>query len=206
MIKNIVFDMSRVLMEFDTRRYAMLAGVPEADLERFRWEVYRSPEWLMIEREAITPAEAAAVMCANLPEHLHACVRKTVGGWWEEPIIPMQGMAALVRELKEQGYGLYLLSNARREAATFFQRIPGSEHFDGVLFSYMAGVLKPQKEIYLRLYDQFRLDPAECLFVDDVTANIEAGISTGMRGIVFRGDTAHLRRQLRLAGVSVNEI
>ena len=61
MIKNIVFDMSRVLMEFDTRRYALLAGVPEADLDRFRWEVYRSPEWLMIERDGITPADAAAV-------------------------------------------------------------------------------------------------------------------------------------------------
>lgn len=204
MIKNIVFDMSRVLMEFDTRRYALLAGVPEADLDRFRWEVYRSPEWLMIEREGITPADAAAAMCARLPEHMHACVRKTVSGWWEEPILPMEGMAELVRELKGKGYGLYLLSNARREAGSFFARIPGAECFDGVLFSYMAGVLKPQKDIFLRLYAAFDLNPAECIFVDDVTGNVEAGTSTGMAGIVFRGDAGLLRRQLRCAGVAVD--
>lgn len=144
-------------------------------------------------------------MCSKLPERLHPCVDKTVFGWWKEPILPMAGMADLVEELKQNGYGLYLLSNARKEADQFFKTVSGSEYFDGILFSHMLSLLKPQPAIFRQLYSRFALDPDTCVFIDDVSANIEAGKNTGMRGIVFTGDAKQLRRELLKMGVSVKQ-
>ena len=65
--------------------------------------------------------------------------------------------------------------------------------------------LKPQAEIYQTLYSNFRLDPEECVFIDDVPANIDGAIMTGMNGVVFHGDVARLRRELRALGIPVSE-
>ena len=103
--------------------------------------------------------------------------------------------------LKEKGYGIYLLSNAGVSLREYFPGIPGAEYFDGLLVSAEEKLLKPQHEIYHRLYGRFGLDPARCFFIDDSPANIEAALCTGMEGTVFRGDPARLRRELEQAGI-----
>ena len=107
----------------------------------------------------------------------------------------------LVRRLKAQGYGIYLLSNASTALRGYFPRIPGSECFDGLLVSAEENLLKPQWEIYHTLYRRFHLDPQRCFFVDDAPANVEAALCTGMKGTIFRGDVHRLRREMREAGI-----
>ena len=66
-------------------------------------------------------------------------------------------------------------------------------------------MLKPQSEIYEKMYSQFNLRPEECFFIDDTPANIEGAMLTGMPGTVFRQDMERLRRDLRDAGIMVKE-
>ena len=54
--------------------------------------------------------------------------------------------------------------------------------FDGVIISADHKLLKPEKEIYEKLYETFGLNPSECFFIDDVAANIEGAAATGMQG------------------------
>lgn len=202
MIKNIVFDMGQVLNRFDPELFLDRAGVTGTDRALLRREVFQSLEWSRLDRGSLTDAEAIALMCARLPRHLHAQAAQFVTAW-DQPIIPIEGMAGLVRELKAGGYGIYLLSNASRRQHEYWPRIPGSECFDGTLISADVGLVKPQPEIYRRLCETFSLLPGECVFVDDATPNAEGAYYSGLHAIVFHGDVEELRAKLRELDVSV---
>jgi putative hydrolase of the HAD superfamily len=112
-------------------------------------------------------------------------------------------MEALLGELKEAGYGLWLLSNASRRQHEYWPRCPGSGLFDGTLISADVGLMKPQREIYELCLEQFGLKAEECFFIDDAPANIEGANRCGIAGCVFHGDAAEAREALRSAGVNI---
>ena len=120
-------------------------------------------------------------------------------------MIPMPGAAALVKELYDKGYDLYVLSNASQDFHKYFDRIPGSEYLPRArrFVSSDYKLLKPQHEIYELFCETFRLDPASCVFIDDSPPNVEAARRFGMRAVVHRGDMPRLRRELRELGVDV---
>ena len=205
MIKNIVFDMGQVLIHWSPRQFTSLLELSEQDAQMVERELFRSVEWVRLDRGTIEEENAIHSVCKRLPEHLHDSVRRLITGWWEWPLQPMGGMAELVRELKDLGYGIYLLSNASGALHGYFHRIPGAEYFDGKVVSADLKLLKPQAEIYQALYARFGLNPEECVFIDDVPANIDGAMMTGMQGLVFYGDVVRLRRELRAMGIMVSE-
>ena len=199
-IQNIIFDMGQVLIRWKPDLLLSHFDITREDNALLVTEMFQSVEWMQLDHGTISAEEAAARMCSRLPGHLHSCVEAVVSGWWTFALTPIPGMGSLVGELKEKGYGIYLLSNAGVSLREYFPGIPGSEYFDGLLVSAEEKLLKPQHEIYHSLYERFGLDPARCFFIDDSPANIEAALCTGMQGTVFRGDPARLRRELDQAG------
>lgn len=203
MIRNIVFDMGQVLIHWTAPQMTALLELPEADAHLVERELFRSVEWVRLDRGTISEEDAIVSVCQRLPEHLHEGVGRLVTGWWKWPLVPMEGMAELIGELKSKGYGIYLLSNASGRLHEYFHRIPGAEYFDGKVVSADLRLLKPQKEIYCALYTQFGLNPEECVFIDDQPANVDGAMLTGMNGLVFYGDVARLRRELCAMGIPV---
>ena len=204
MIKNIVFDMGRVLIDWDPPAIVARENLSEADSRLLLREVFQYVEWAAMDHGWMSQAEGYERICRRLPGHLHEAARHCVFDWWKAPLDPIPGMAELVREVKALGYGVYLLSNATSSLSEYFHRIPGSECFDGRLVSADVKMLKPEREIYAELYRQFSLDPAECFFIDDSIINVDGAWFSGMQGTVFMGDMARLRRELREAGVPVS--
>ena len=202
MIKNIIFDMGSVLIRFDRERFLdRHAGdcTPEERTLLLR-EIYLSREWIMQDRGTLIPEQTTRIICGRVPEHLHGAVEGLVCRWYED-IISVEGMSELVRELKEKGYRIFLLSNAAKDMPDYWEKIPGSEYFDDICVSAFEGMIKPQPEIYERAIAKFGVDPAECVFIDDVPANIEAACNAGMQGIVFHDDPEELRQKLGQMGV-----
>ncbi len=204
MIRNLIFDMGNVLIRFDRELFLSRLGLEGAERELLMQEVFLSLEWARMDRGSLTDEEAARNICQRVPEHLHSAVRQLVEKW-DRPILPIEGMYELVEELKAKGYGIYLLSNASFRQHDYWPRIPVSRFFDGTLVSADENVVKPQPEIYQLLLDRFSLKGEECLFVDDVPANIEGAYYCGIPGIVFHGDAGLLRQKLRSCGIDVAE-
>ena len=202
MKKNIIFDMGNVLIYLDREGLMEKAGVPLEDRRLVMNNVLGSVEWVMLDRGTITEEAALKRMCARLPGRLHEAARKLVY-FWQWPLPPVEGMAELVRELKSKGYGLWLLSNAGLSQHEYWPHIPGSECFDGKLISADEKLLKPEAEIYRLLLERFSLRAEDCLFIDDYPPNIEAALRCGIEGIVFRGDAAELRAELKNYGIDV---
>lgn len=204
MIRNLVFDMGNVLIHYIPQVFMDRLGVPEEDRPLLAREVFGSVEWIRMDRGTLGQEEAVAAMEARLPRRLWEYARRLVLGWWlDGPLMPMEGMAALLEELKGLGYGLYLLSNATVRQPEYFPGIPGSQFFDGAVISAHWKVLKPEREIYEILFREYGLEPSECFFVDDLNINVEGALCAGMDGYIFDGDVGRLRQALCRAGVPV---
>ena len=200
MIRHIVFDMGQVLVQFSAGLFSERLRLSAEDAELIRREVLTTVEWVRMDRGTISDDDALARMCARLPQRLHDTAAYLVRRW-NDPIVPVPGMADVARDLKAAGYDLYLLSNAATRQHTYWHDIPGSEYFSGTFISADYHLLKPEDAIYQAFFKKFGLKPEECLFIDDSAPNLEASENAGMAGIVFHGDAARLRCQLAERGI-----
>ena len=80
----------------------------------------------------------------------------------------------------------------------YFPHIPGSQYFDGTVVSALVGICKPDRRIYEYLLFKYGLKAEECIFIDDLPANIEAAKEVGIHGILFDGDVQKLKSSLPL--------
>ena len=204
MIKNILFDMGNVLLYFDRQRFLNRLDVTEEEKQQLLRRVFLSTEWVQMDRGTLDEPEAEKRMRADLPEHLHSAVHALVSEW-DEPILPIPGMYELVEELKNAGYGIYLLSNASHRQHEYWKKVTVAPLFDGTIISADEGVMKPGCEYFTRALNRFGLKANECFFVDDQPANVEGAQYCGIPGTVFFGDAGLLRSQLREAGVNITE-
>lgn len=77
MIKNIIFDMGGVLIDFDPVRSVSNHFAPE-DRDAVLANTFRSKEWALMDKGDLSVEEALNKMNSRLPERLHAEVRKMV--------------------------------------------------------------------------------------------------------------------------------
>ena len=195
MIKNILFDMVGVLFRFDTEAYYRVHGVDPVDRQIIQREVFRSLEWAMQDRGTISEAEAILAICARVPHRLHAVVRDFICRE-NRRLLPIPGMSALLAELKQAGYRLYLLSNTSVAFHRFRVDIPGIEYFDDTLISADVNLVKPDPAIFRLTCERFGIIPSESAFIDDTPINAEAAQHVGMTAFVFNGEIVELRKQL----------
>ena len=186
MIKNIVFDMGKVLVDYDEDKCVNYYVEDELDRYRVKTEVFVSPEWVMLDMGVLTEESAKPRILKRLPEHLHEAALLCIDNWHLHCMETVQEFVPLIHWLKEQGFGVYLLSNAStRLPQCYRDAIPAWELFDGIIFSSTEKLIKPQRQIYERLFEKFDLNPAECYFVDDLQLNIDGAKACGMDGYCF---------------------
>ena len=118
------------------------------------------------------------------------------------PYMPaVDGMADLIKRLKEAGYSVYLLSNATPRFFDRYLDIPALTLMDGYFISALYKLLKPQREIYEAFCNKFSLKAEECFFIDDMPQNIQGAKDYGMSGFVFKKDIQALEKALNDEGV-----
>lgn len=203
MIKNIIFDMGQVLIHWRPFMFVQGFGLSQEEEQLLTKEVFTNIEWPQLDRGTISDEEAILSVNKRLPEKFHPFVEEIITGWWKRPLVPMEGMEAVIKELKENGYRIYLLSNASLWLRTYFDRIPGAQYFDGHVVSSEEKLLKPQHEIYETLFERYKLVPEECFFIDDSPYNIEGAYMCGMPGAVFHGNVEELRYNMQNAGIRI---
>ncbi len=203
MIKNIIFDMGGVLIEWNPRRMIAAYGFSSEEAALLYKVIFADGLWGLTDDGTLTAEEAAARAREALPESLHAAATELFCAWWERFFCNIAGMGDLLRELKANGYRLYLLSNVSKTVYAYLSRIDGVACFDGVFISAEQGCAKPARRIYEGLLARFSLAAEQCHFIDDNAPNIEGARAVGIGGTVFSGDVAALRRALREVGVRV---
>ena len=201
MIRNIVFDMGKVLIDFNPDSFMDHAGITDpADRKIVRQELFSSIEWAQMDMGIATEDSIESAVLSRVPEHLRERTRHLLHNWYiPRRMIP--GMEEMVRRLKEAGYGIYLLSNASVNQPVYWNQLPVSRYFDGVMISAFVKTVKPCPEIYRLFTGKFGLKEEECLFVDDAPINVAGAVACGWQGIVFYGDADQLETKMKDMGI-----
>jgi epoxide hydrolase-like predicted phosphatase len=111
-------------------------------------------------------------------------------------------LVAYIKRLRQADYRTGLLSNAPDEARSLLtEDYPIIEYFDGVVISAEVGVMKPNSKIYHLAAESVGVEPAEALFIDDVSENVAGARSVGMQALHFTDSKVVQRQLVELTGV-----
>jgi putative hydrolase of the HAD superfamily len=104
-----------------------------------------------------------------------------------EALQPNPAMIDLMRELKDGGYRMAMLTNNVQEWEPWWRpMLPVDEIFETVVDSGFVGCRKPESKIYKITLDRLGLAAESCLFVDDVLVNCEGAERAGMTAVHFQ--------------------
>ncbi len=91
----------------------------------------------------------------------------------------------LMKNLKSSKYNIFILSNNNKEAYKYLKKLPIFNFVDGWIVSCDYHIMKPNKDIYIKLFQTFNIIPEECFFIDDKEENINVAKTLGMEGFIF---------------------
>ncbi len=192
MIKNIVFDMGNVLMEYNPdRALDAFLETPE-DKALIRRELFEGPEWIQGDLGYIADTDRFEGVSKRVPPRLHKALRKCVDGWPVYMAVKPEAQR-FCAYVKEKGYRIYVLSNASDAFYQYFPQFAPLNYFDGIVVSSDIRLIKPDIEIYRYFLRKYELKAEECFFIDDREENVEGARAAGMQGHVFCEDFETIR-------------
>ena len=158
MIKNVIFDLGRVLINFDPETYLKELGLNSDDRKIYLNDIFKGSEWLDLDRGVIDEEQAIETIVAKgrikerevrkvLDERIHFFTELSLN-------------SPLVKKIKDKGYKLYILSNFPKiPFEILFKKYEFFRNFDGGVISYEEGVnvIKPDSRIYDILLSRYNL-------------------------------------------------
>jgi len=179
----LIFDLGKVLVDFNysiaARKIAGRSTKSPHDLHAF---LGASP--LLCEYET-----------GNLTrEHFFHAIRTQIefqgdleefGGYFADIFCEIPPIIQLHAELRGHGFKTYIFSNTNDLAVEHIRRnFPFFENFDGYIYSYQVGAMKPQPKIYEAMEAMAGKAGADLIYIDDRPENIAAGRARGWRAIL----------------------
>lgn len=187
-IKNVIFDLGNVLIDFHPLEYIKSLGYGNDKALEILNSTIKDEIWNDMDRGIYqTKEEYIKAFCLKYPHLKEEITNFLSGPWMENVIIPIKENQKMIELVKQKELKYYILSNYPKDAFAYTYDIcPFIRNADGMLISYSVLKVKPEKEIYLNLLARYNLKAEECLFIDDLIANIMGAESVGIKGIVHK--------------------
>ncbi len=186
MIKNVVFDIGGVLVDFDPIRYLSSIGYQKAKAKQLAEAIYFNKTWHDLDTGIYD-----SFACA-LPTYLFRfdSLKKDIKAIAEKGVMHVYDVALpgieLLLSLKKMGYHVYLLTNLSKEAFAYVkQKHPALKEVDGYILSADVHLVKPDPRIFAALLDKYHLVAEETLFLDDSSANVRSANSLHINAIQY---------------------
>lgn len=197
----VVFDIGNVLVRWDMRFLFKNVIADSAELDAFLRDVC-TMQWHGTLDAGATYAAAIAHLSARFPHY--ADLIALYDSRWQETISgAIEGSVEILQALRAAGVPNYAITNFPAEKFDeTCARFPFLGGFDGVVVSGRERIVKPDPAIFRLLLDRYGLKAADCVFIDDNPANVEAALKAGMAALHFES-ADKLARDLRVFGFSV---
>jgi putative hydrolase of the HAD superfamily len=200
MVKAIIFDIGRVLVDFDNDLFIKkISKTSNKSFQEIHDLIYNSSN-LTKEYEAgkISSQEF-------FTKSKRLCKLKISKENFQEAysniFTPINDSLDLVKKLKKN-YQLALLSNISEWDFEIGIKPILKNLFKEMTLSYKVKYLKPEKEIYLDLINKLNLNAEECIFIDDLEKNVIGAKKIGIKGIQYKNHE-NLLKELRKLSVQI---
>jgi FMN phosphatase YigB (HAD superfamily) len=200
MHKAIVFDLGKVLIDFDFKTaYRALEGLcpyPAAEIPK------RLATTNLVDRfEAglVEPRDFVEQFSGILDLHLdYDQFCRIWSSIFTRTLIPESMLEGLAAQ-----YRLLLLSNTNALHFEMLSRNYGHmlRHFHHLILSFEVHALKPQPEIFEAAVECAGCRPEECFYTDDIGAYVEAARQMGIDAVQFES-SGQVERELRQRGIA----
>lgn len=202
MIKNVVFDFGGVVVNYDPEGWLRGIFDDEDTVQYIMEHLFDSSYWRMFDEDRFKRSEADAVILREAELAGFGPPMALVQRHWMEHMWTKPETVELIRALRGKEYGVYYLTNMPRDMWRVLTDRGLKSLFDGGVASFELGVTKPRPTIYRELLRRCALDPARCVFLDDMPANVAGAERAGICGLVFT-DAETARRELRALGMEI---
>jgi 2-haloacid dehalogenase len=190
MIKNIVFDLGGVLIDWNPE-YVFLKEF-RGDREKMNWffNTICTSSWNEEQDAGYSIEMATNERVAMFPKH-ERLIRMYYGEWEQMLGFEHTETVEILRRLHDsKEHSIYSLTNWSNETfPVALKKFPFLSWFKGILVSGDVGLKKPDPEIYKLLLDRYGLEANTCVFIDDRNENVKAASALGFSGIVFKNHT-----------------
>ena len=185
MIRTVIFDLGLVLVYFRWRELYAQLGFTGEKFDKIAKATVQNPWWNEFDKGLMTTEEVIERFSESALEY-----KKEIAEIYEhmDEIVSLYDYAIpWIRELKEKGYRIYILSNWSKPAyeANLGTHLRFLKEVDGAVMSFQEGVIKPDQKIYELICNRYKIDPKEAVFLDDNAANIEGARAFGLNAIHF---------------------
>jgi glucose-1-phosphatase len=196
-VKAVVFDLGKVLVDFDysiaAQKLAENCAKPAGELQKM---LDHSPLLYRFESADMTKQEFYREFCSGAGfTGNYDLFAAAFGDIFSE----LPDMIRWQKGLRERGVPTYICSNTNDIAITHIRKsFPFFEHFDGYILSYEVSALKPDAAIYRAAEQMIGARGEELVFIDDRADNCEGAAKLGWRTICHRdaAETIPLVEQL----------
>lgn len=194
-----VFDVGGVLLDWNPRHlYRKMFDDADA-MEHFLTTVC-TREWNLQLDAGRGYANGIAELVERFPDQADL-IRAYDERWPEMVAGVIEGTVEILETLQAGYRPVYAITNFSAEKFALSRALwPFLDAFDGVVVSGEVKALKPQPEIFRILFERHDLTPSDCLFIDDVPANVAGAEAVGMHGHHFTSPE-RLRRDLEAVGI-----
>ena len=179
---DIILDMGNVLLEWNKDK--ILRGVvkTEKDYMILDKAIFQSGLWERLDLGTLTREELVLKVVSLIGSIYQEKVQEVVWNWPSYIEIYTEVFPLLVR-LKEKGHRIFVLSNT---SPVFYELLknqlsPLNGILDGFVLSCDIKVIKPDRKMFEEILHKYQLDPANCVFLDDIADNTKMAESLGIR-------------------------
>lgn len=183
MIKAVVFDLGKVLLDFDYGIVAKrLAEHGKMSIGEIRSWISASPLLFRYETGLMSSNEFYDEICRHTGytgelEDFSTC--------FGDIFTPIEPMIALQRKLRARGYATHVFSNTNELAIRHIRETyPFFSDFDRYILSYEHRAMKPDRSLYEVVEKQTGQRGQQILYIDDRPENVEAGQGRGWEVIL----------------------
>ena len=190
MIKNIVFDIGNVILNFDLNYVLPTFTTNEEEQKFILNNIINSPEWSkfsQIDTGYLTKEEAIEIV-KDRTNHTNDELITNFWNNYNDYATVNNNVLNLIKKLKVNNYKVYLLSNINPYTHDFIKPSGLFEIVDGYILSYIEHQVKPYTSIYKTLISRYKLNPKETLFIDDKEENVKTANQLGILGTSVKPD------------------
>jgi glucose-1-phosphatase len=204
-IKVIVFDLGRVLIDFDHKIAAeKIAALTSRSTQQIFELFFNSPLIQSFEEGVISPEDFFAKVSQMLG--LKIGFEEFLPIWNQIFFLSAQNIAVyeLGKKLKSR-YRVVLLSNINTLHFNYLkEKFPVFDIFHDIFLSCEMGCIKPNPEIYRKVVSALEVLPEEIFYTDDRQELIDSANGLGIRSFVFK-ETVQLKADMACCGIKYDE-